>query len=85
MLLLHKNHHPHHHHHHHHHQHHHQQHHHRHHCHQPDLSEVDGVKCEAAATLVAGGFNRFNSYSHDDDVYDCVDDVVDSDDDYDDG
>ena len=29
------------------------------HYHQPELSEIEGAKCEAAATLVAGGYNRF--------------------------
>ena len=28
--------------------------------HQPELSEIEGAKCEAAATLVAGGYNRFS-------------------------
>ena len=28
--------------------------------HQPELSEIEEARCEAAATLVAGGFNRFN-------------------------
>ena len=29
------------------------------HYHQPELSEIEEARCEAAATLVAGGFNRF--------------------------